>query len=156
MLSLYYTERKRKMRVFKHNFEEPNIALVNGELIETDPTIHAAYFSLTTKSLELFEETYGQPLLAAIVKLMPKSKGEDTSTMIDTKLVRTLAACCYMKIDNGKVYVNESSREAFLNSPLNELCLTDIDFVNEIMSLAMDCLYQDKKIDKKGQRDKKK
>ena len=139
------------MKTFKHTFEDSQLVLIDGEVQEVDPVKYEATFSLTTASLLMFEEEYGQPLMSAMTTLIPASalKGnEDTDFTTDeilkflnTRFIRALACSTYLKIDNGKIYNNLTSKNEFKESPMNELCLTDFDFIQNIMSLATQCLY---------------
>lgn len=144
------------MKIFKHEFYESNLVVIDGEIAESDPTIYEAYFSLTTKSLLLFEEEYGKPLLTAITSIMPKGKVEEENINIDTEIIRALACSCYLKIDHGKIVLNELTKNEFKSSPMNELCLVDVEFINDILQLAMDCLTQKQSKASNGASDKKK
>ena len=99
----------------------------------------------------MFEEEYGQPLMSAMTSLIPSSalkNGENTDFTTDevlkflnTRFIRALACSTYLKIENGKIFNNESSKKEFKESPMNELCLTDFDFIQNLMSLATSCFY---------------
>lgn len=142
------------MKTFKHTFEDAQLVLIDGEVQEVDPVKYEATFSLTTASLLMFEEEYGQPLMTAMTSMIPSSafKGNENTDFttdeilgfLNTKFIRALAAATYLKIENGKIFNNEVSKKEFKESPMNELCLTDFDFVQNIMSLATRCLYSDK------------
>lgn len=139
------------MKTFKHTFEDSQLVLIDGEVQEVDPVRYEATFSLTTASLLMFEEEYGQPLMSAMTTLIPQSalKGEEGTdfttdeilNFLNTRFIRALACSTYLKIENGKIFNNESSKREFKESPMNELCLTDFDFVQNIMTLATNCLY---------------
>ena len=139
------------MKTFKHTFEDAQLVLIDGEVQEVDPARYEATFSLTTASLLMFEEEYGQPLMSAMTSLIPSSalkNSENTDFTTDeilkflnTRFIRALACSTYLKIENGKIFNNESSKREFKESPMNELCLTDFDFIQNIMSLATSCFY---------------
>lgn len=142
------------MKTFKHTFEDAQLVLIDGEVQEVDPVKYEATFSLTTASLLMFEEEYGQPLMTAMTSMIPASALKETSNtdfttdevlgFLNTKFIRALAAATYLKIENGKIFNNEVSKKEFKESPMNELCLTDFDFIQNIMSLATRCLYNEK------------
>ncbi len=153
------------MKTFKHTFEDAQLVLIDGEVQEVDPVRYEATFSLTTASLLMFEEEYGKPLITAMTALIPSSalKEDDVDFTKDEILgflnpdfIRALACSSYLKIENGKIFNNEASKKEFKDSPMNELCLTDFDFVQNIMSLATQCLYSGTQKVKNGVPSKKK
>lgn len=141
------------MKTFKHVFEEPQLVIIDGDIQEADPARYEATFSLTTASLLMFEEEYGQPLITAMTSMIPQNAlsqkdnedftKEDILDFLNAKFIRALASACYIKIDNGKIYNNIASKNEFKESPMNELCLTDLDFIQSLMSLATQCLYSE-------------
>lgn len=141
------------MKTFKHTFEDSQLVLIDGEVKEVDPVKYEATFSLTTASLLMFEEEYGQPLMTAMTSMIPQSALNSTEEdftrdeilgFLNTKFIRALRCSTYLKIENGKIFNNEASKKEFKESPMNELCLTDFDFIQNIMSLATTCLYNEK------------
>ena len=141
------------MKTFKHTFEDSQLVLIDGEVKEVDPVKYEATFSLTTASLLMFEEEYGQPLMTAMTSMIPASALKSTDVdftrdeilgFLNTKFIRALRCSSYLKIENGKIFNNEASKKEFKESPMNELCLTDFDFIQNIMSLAITCLYNEK------------
>lgn len=141
------------MKTFKHTFEDSQLVLIDGEVKEVDPVKYEATFSLTTASLLMFEEEYGQPLMTAMTSMIPQSALKNTEEdftrdeilgFLNTKFIRALRCSTYLKIENGKIFNNEASKKEFKESPMNELCLTDFDFIQNIMSLATTCLYNEK------------
>lgn len=154
------------MKTFKHTFEDAQLVLIDGEVKEVDPAKYEANFSLTTASLLMFEEEYGQPLMSAMTSLIPSSalkNGENTDFTTDevlkflnTRFIRALACSTYLKIENGKIFNNASSKKEFKESPMNELCLTDFDFIQNLMSLATSCFYNGSAKATSGNQPKKK
>ena len=141
------------MKTFKHTFEESQLVVIDGEIQEADPIKYEATFSLTTAALLMFEEEYGQPLMTAMTDMIPASALKSTDVdftrdeilgFLNTKFIRALRCSSYLKIENGKIFNNEASKKEFKESPMNELCLTDFDFIQNIMSLAITCLYNEK------------
>lgn len=141
------------MKTFKHTFEESQLVVIDGEIQEADPIKYEATFSLTTAALLMFEEEYGQPLMTAMTDMIPASALKSTDVdftrdeilgFLNTRFIRALRCSSYLKIDNGKIFNNEASKKEFKESPMNELCLTDFEFIQNIMSLAITCLYNEK------------
>lgn len=141
------------MKTFKHTFEESQLVVIDGEIQEADPIKYEATFSLTTAALLMFEEEYGQPLMTAMTDMIPASALKSTDVdftrdeilgFLNTRFIRALRCSSYLKIENGKIFNNEASKKEFKESPMNELCLTDFDFIQNIMSLAITCLYNEK------------
>lgn len=155
------------MKTFKHIFEEDQLVIIDGEILDADPIKYNATFSLTTASLLMFEEAYGQPLITAMTQLMPSNiitdkekmdfSKDDILGLLNAKFIRALASACYLKIENGKIYNNNATQTEFKESPMNELCLIDIEFIQKIMGLATRCLSDERnKQNKKAVVSKKK
>lgn len=124
------------MKTLKHTFYKDNIGLKDGEVVELDPTKYECQFAVTTKSLELFEDEYGKPLINVIFgnQVDGVVSGEETQS---GKFVRALACASYLKIENNEVYQSEATRDEFKSLDIYKSCSSDMGFVVQLLGMAI-------------------
>lgn len=139
----------------KHTFYETGLTLIDGELVETDPKEVEYNFSLKMSGLKLFEQEYGKPLIKVITKLSQEigSAGETFSqaellgivSNFDEKAIKALACASYIKIANNQLINNESTVEEFKESFAYGILMNDIEFVLDLITMAINQTFEKKK-----------
>lgn len=156
--------------ILKYTFTKDTIEVVEGELVLGEPKEITAYFTLKIRGMGLFELEYGKPLLNVITSLLGKmdenslkeisnysenGKGlseanvdaliEISDGLLDAKFVRALASASYTKIDQGIPLNTEGTLTEFKQSELYDLCLSDYEFIGDLIGMAVACLNDKKK-----------
>lgn len=146
-------------QIFSHTFYEEHIAVKDGELVLLDPTEYTMHFSLKMKGTDLFEQEYGKPLFPTITKILASTQVKDPSdltdsnivtllensdALLDSKWVKALATACYIKIEGAEAFNNEQTALEFKESPVYSLVASDFEFIGKLLSMAIDCLMDDK------------
>ena len=135
-------------KIIKHTFKIPNLAVKDGELVEDKETNVTYTFTLLFKGIGLYEEISGKPLLNS---LMGMAVGEDDDPMkavdkiMDKKFIRDLACSSYVKIDGNRFHNNRATAEEFKKSQVYPFIENDYEFVVELISMAMECVYDKEK-----------
>ena len=164
--------------ILKYTFTKDTIEVVDGELVMGEPKEMTAYFTLKIRGMALFEMEYGKPLLNVISSIIGnldnESMGEVSAYaetgkgisnagvsrliiasegLLDAKFIRALASASYTKIDQGIPLNTESTLMEFKQSEMYDLCLSDYDFVGDLLGMAVSCLNDNRK--KKNQNNTK-
>lgn len=144
------------MKLVKHTFKESDghLEIVGDELKEVAKFIEL-HFSLPMSALGLFEEEYGKPLVDVIINNTRgnKTKGEELDSI---EFSRALACSMYIKIEDGKVTNDESSKEEFKNMNLYKSIASDLALRIALVNCAIDCLNDDETPSTKGNNKSKK
>ena len=121
------------MKIFRYKFYKDNLTVLNGEVVEADPTVYEMTFSLTMKALELFEEEYGTPVINVLLR---ENNGEAETI----EFIRALACSTYLKIDNNQIIQNEASMQEFKESEVYKSCASDAPFKVQLVNMAIECI----------------
>ena len=134
-------------KIIKHTFEIPNLVVKDGELVEQDSLKKTYTFTLLFKGIGLYEEITGEPLFKALLSSMDENgdKIKSAVNIIDKKFIKDLAAVSYVKIEGDKFHNNRATVEEFKKSQVYRLIEQDLQFTTELMSMAMECIYDEKK-----------
>ena len=124
------------MKTLKYTFYKENIGVKEGELVELDPTTYECQFAVTMKSLELFEDEYGKPLINVIFgnQVNGVVSGDETQS---GAFVRALACASYIKIENNEVLQNEATKDEFKNLEIYNSVSSDLGFAAQLLGLAI-------------------
>lgn len=124
------------MKIFKHTFKIPQLAVINDELVEVDAKEETYTFTLLHGGIGLFEENYGKSLLATLMNLQKFSEAEQAAELLnDRRFVCELAAASYVKMENGKFENNRATAEEFKQKEVVEH-LDDIGFIIGLIQMA--------------------
>jgi len=135
-------------KIIKHTFKLPNLTVKDGELVEDKETTVTYTFTLLFKGIGLYEEIAGKSLLNS---LMGVAVSEDEDPMkavekiMDKKFIRDLACASYVKIVGDKFHNNRATVEEFKKSQVFPFIENDYEFVVELMTMAMECVYDKEK-----------
>lgn len=141
------------MKIFKHTFKFPKLAIIDGELIEEGAKEETYTFTLLHKGIGLYEELSHEPLLASLLKIKGGEEEideESIRTMFAREFISNLAAASYVKIENDKFHNNRSTAEEFKKTLAYSKCADDIGFVNKLLQMATDCITEGAKADSKN------
>lgn len=132
-----------QMKIFKHTFTTSNLVLdKNGDLIE-DGKIQETYtFTLVHKGMGLYEELAGEPLLKTLYGLIGSTGAADIdpTTLLNSKFVSNLACASYVKIEKNQFHNNRSTAEEFRRSRAFGQINQDLDFVQKLFQMAIECV----------------
>lgn len=124
------------MKIFKHTFKIPQLAVVNDELVEVDPKEETYTFTLLHSGIGVFEENYGKSLIGALMAYQKLTKEEQVVELLDDKrFISELAAASYVKMENGKFENNRATADEFKHKEVAEH-LSDIDFIVGLIQMA--------------------
>lgn len=123
------------METLRYCFEIEHYGVADGEPVQLDSTFEDFKFSLTLKSLEMFEGEMGEPL----IKYFYGDKAEDQTS---GNFTRALASVCYMDLSDGTVKQNESTVEAFKNTEAYKICAEDAFFALALRTHAIKCFEE--------------
>lgn len=135
------------MKIIKHTFTIPNLVVKDGELIEGKETTVTYQFTLLFKGIGLYEEIAGKPLLNSLMVAVGDGKDENAvlAKVLDKKLIKDLACASYIKIDGNKFHNNRATVEEFRKSQVYPIIENDYEFVTKLLSMAMECVYDEQK-----------
>lgn len=137
------------MKILKYTFYKDNLTVIDGEIVEADPTPYTLNFSLTMKGLELFEEEYGTPIINILLK-------EYAYEAESIEFLRALACSTYLKIDNNQVIQNEATVQEFKDmEEIYKSCASDAVFKVQLVSMAIECIEERAKKVKENNNPKK-
>lgn len=140
------------MKIFNYTFFKDNLAVIDGEIVETDPTEYNMSFSLTMKGLELFEDEYETP----IVNVLLRDNSFETESI---DFIRAVACSTYLKIEDGKVVQNEATLKEFKEdfADIYKSCASDAAFKVQLIAMCIECIEdRSKKATKNGSNKKPK
>lgn len=134
-------------KIIKHTFKIPNLVVKNGELVEGSETTATYQFTLLFKGIGLYEELSGKPLLNSLMEAVGEgvTQSELISKFTDKKLIKDLAAASYIKIDGDKFHNNRATAEEFKKTQVYANIEKDYDFVVQLLTMAMECVYGEQK-----------
>lgn len=156
----------------KYTFIKDDIKFVEGEMIETEGEKVECTFTLKMNALKLFENEYGKPLLKALINILKNTninslnavaEGDETPAnaleiselLMDADFIKALASSTYVKIENNQGYNNETTQEEFKQSFMYDICVNDIKFITQLISMSTKAIFDEKKKDEGSKRGKK-
>lgn len=135
-----------KMKILKYTFRLPELQVIGGELVQTGVTEETHTFTLLFKGIGIYEELSNKPLLSTLMSL-GNENGEVSDNAVDSMLskefISNLACASYIKIENGKFHNNRATAEEFKKTGAYSEIFKDIDFVNALMKMAVECIKAD-------------
>ena len=134
-------------KIIKHTFEIPNLSVVNGELVEGKPTKITYTFTLLFKGFGLFQELHGSPLMSALIETVDVNDEqiETAKNVFSSSTIKDLACASYVKIVGDKFHNNRATAEEFKKSQVYSLIDGDIDFITDLVGMAMECIDDEQK-----------
>lgn len=138
-------------KIIKHTFRIPHLIVKDGELVQDKETTITYQFTLLFKGIGLYEEIAGKSLLSS---LMNSVKFDDLQNIdefasfesfIDKQLIKDLACASYVKIVGDKFHNNRATAEEFRKSQVYPIVENDYEFVTKLISMAMECVYDEQK-----------
>ena len=134
-------------KIIKHTFKIPSLAVKDGELIQDKETTVTCTFTLLFKGIGLYEEISGKPLINSLMNAMSGNENdiEAVEKIMDKKFIKDLACASYVKIAGDKFHNNRATAEEFRKSQVYPFIENDYDFVVELISMAMECVYDKEK-----------
>ena len=133
-------------KIIKHTFKIPNLVVKDGELVEESTATKTYQFTLLFKGIGLYEEIAGKPLLNALMGAIdPNDQMKSIEKMVDKKFIRDLACASYVKIEGNKFHQNRVTAEEFRKSQVYGMIENDYEFVVKLISMAMECISDEKK-----------
>lgn len=125
------------MKIFEYTFKVPQLAVVDGKLVERESDEETCTFTLLHKGFGLYEDLTGKPLMA---KLLELDDNEPLETMISKDFISNLACASYIKIEDGKFHNNRATAEEFKKSPVFGKTTQDVNFIKGLIKMALDCV----------------
>ena len=130
------------MKILKYTFRFPKLEVVGDELVENGLIEETYTFTLLHKGMGVFEELTGKPLLAYMSEFDLEEK-EALGKMLSRDFIPKLACASYVKIEDGKFHNNRATAEEFKKTYVYPHLLEDMEFIKEIISMAMDCINEE-------------
>ena len=140
------------MKIFKHTFIIPNLEVKDGELVENGFTEETCTFTLLHKGFGIYEELTGKPLMSALLELDSEDAMEK---MISKDFISNLACASYVKIENNKFHNNRATAEEFRKSIVFSKTTEDVDFMKNLVKMAMECINDANQKTSKSKSEKK-
>ena len=138
-------------KIIKHTFRIPSLIVKDGELIQDKEVTVTYQFTLLFKGIGLYEEIAGKSLLNTLMAVAGEDNtGEALAQMVDKKLIKDLACASYIKIVGDKFHNNRSTAEEFRKSQVYPILENDYDFIMKLLTMAMECVYDDEKSKKRS------
>lgn len=134
------------MKILKYTFRLPELKLVGDDLVQTGYTEETYTFTLLFKGIGIFEELANRPLLSSLMSMGNDNGNVDEKTMdnmLSKDFISNLACASYIKIENGKFHNNRATAEEFKKTGAYSEIFKDINFVNELMQMAIECIKDD-------------
>ena len=134
------------MKILKYTFKLPELKLIDDELVQTGYTEETYTFTLLFKGIGIFEELANRPLLSSLMTMSGNDGDVDSKTMdsmLSKDFISNLACASYIKIENGKFHNNRATAEEFKKTGAYSEIFKDINFVNELMQMAIECIKDD-------------
>lgn len=134
-------------KIIKHTFKLPNLTVKDGELVEDKETTATYTFTLLFKGIGLYEEISGKPLLNSLMGAVGDGTDEleAVEKFMDKKFIKDLACASYVKIAGDKFHNNRATAEEFRKSQVYPFIENDYQFVVDLLSMAMECVYDKEK-----------
>ena len=134
-------------KIIKHTFKLPSLTVKDGELVEDKETTATYTFTLLFKGIGLYEEISGKPLINSLMNAVGEDKSEldALEKIMDKKFIKDLACASYVKIVGDKFHNNRATAEEFRKSQVYPFIENDYQFVVELISMAMECVYDKEK-----------
>ena len=133
------------MKILKYTFNLPKLEVIDGDLVETGVIEETHTFTLLFKGIGIYEELANKPLLSSLMSMT--NDGEIDRSTIDNMMSReflsNLACASYVKIENGKFHNNRATAEEFKKTSAYSEIFKDIDFITELMTMAVECIKED-------------
>lgn len=122
------------MQFLKYKFYTEELVYENGEIKELDQEGQEFYFTLTLKSMELFEQEYHKPLISILLQ-------DNNSDEVNSyEFIKALACSTYLKIEDYKILQNEFTQEEFKSFDVYKLCAGDMGFTAQVVGMAIQCI----------------
>lgn len=143
-------------KIIKHTFKIPHLVVKEGELVQDKETTITYQFTLLFKGIGLYEEIAGKPLLSSLMSSVAFDELENVDdfasfeNLVDKKLIKDLACASYIKIDGDRFHNNHATVEEFRKSQVYPIVENDYEFVMKLISMAMECVYDDQNNKKKN------
>lgn len=137
-------------KIIKHTFVIPNLAVKDGELVVEKETTVTYTFTLLFKGIGLYEELSGKPFLNSLMEALGDGGDEiDQAKAIakftDKKFIKDLACASYVKIEGDKFHNNRATAEEFRKLQAYGMVEKDLDFIVDLLGMAMECAYGQEK-----------
>lgn len=156
--------------IIKHTFIPKRIVLdeITNEPKVIEETPITFYFSLLQQGHQIFEELFGKGIMSVIAdintgtnkiastiknkeakkKLMEKEMQNNVSVMnlvTNNKFITSLAAASYIKIaEDGSINNTMLTATEFLENPVTNNMITDVDFSQKLIEMLASSLPQEK------------
>lgn len=121
------------MKFFKHTFRIVEGYRLEGEELVENVFTDTCYFALDNAGQRIFEEEYGKGMIQAL----QENKAEEDA--LNPKLIRALATATYKDLDS----LSNADKNAvkFKESPIYMACVTDVDFVTQLITMVVEALF---------------
>ena len=136
------------MKILKYTFKLPELKLIDDELVQTGYTEETYTFTLLFKGIGIYEELANRPLFSSLMSLGSEDGEVNEKTMdsmLSKEFISNLACASYIKIENGKFHNNRATAEEFKKTGAYSEIFKDINFVNALMQMAIECIKDDEK-----------
>ena len=131
------------MKILKYTFRLPRLEVIDDDLVQTGYTEETCTFTLLFKGIGLYEELANKPLLSSLMSIGSENGELDQSAMdsvLSKDFISNLACASYVKIENNKFHNNRATAEEFKKSNAYSQIFQNIDFINDLMQMAVDCI----------------
>ena len=134
------------MKILKYTFRLPKLEVIDDELVETGHIEETHTFTLLFRGIGIYEELANKPLLASLMAM--QGEGDDINAnaidnMLSKDFISNLACASYVKIENGKFHNNRATAEEFKRTSAYSQIFNDVDFVTQLVTMAVDCIKED-------------
>lgn len=133
------------MKILRYTFEIPKLIVDDNELLEAGFTNETYTFTLLFKGVDLYEKLTGRALLTDLAKMSNVDESNFTKS-IDMDVIKNLAKASYCKIEGDAFHQNMITAEEFSKTQAFSRVATDVDFMTELLSMAVDCCVSNKKV----------
>lgn len=134
------------MKILKYTFILPKLEVIDDELVESGVIEETHTFTLLFKGIGVYEEMAKKPLLATLMGLGDENgniKEGSIENLLSKEFISNLACASYVKIENGKFHNNRATAEEFKKTGAYSEIFRDMNFVNELINMAVECIRDD-------------
>lgn len=131
------------MKILKYTFQLPKLEVIDDDLVQTGVTEETCTFTLLFKGIGLYEELANKPLLSSLMSMGTENGELDSKAMesvLSKEFISNLACASYVKIENNKFHNNRATAEEFKKSNAYSQIFQNIDFINSLIQMAVDCI----------------
>lgn len=131
-------------KILKYTFTLPNLIIKDDDLIEDGYIEETHTFTLLFKGMGVYEELAHKPLMSSLMQFKGDGGVDEVSldNMLSREFLSNLACASYIKIENNKFHNNRATAEEFKKTKAYQSIFNDINFIQELIAMASECILE--------------